>query len=171
MKRLAIAAAALAGVVAIIAGIGASVPREHVATVRIEIAAELDAVQATIADVDGYPRWRKEVKSVEWKDDETWIEKGPEGDLTLRWIERGSIARIADPDLPFSGQWSYELYALDDSVTALTITEEGAIDSVFVRFFAYVLMDEYASAERFASQLAEELGSEAKPQRLTVVAN
>jgi uncharacterized protein YndB with AHSA1/START domain len=141
MKVLLLAAAVLVLIAVVIAAIGAMLPVQHVASRSAALAASPETVWRLITDVDGFPKWRPEVKSVERLPDRdgraVWVEDTSSGRITLA-VDRAEppgllVLRIADPDLPFGGTWTYEL-SPDGSGTVLRITENGEVYNPVFRF-------------------------------------
>ena len=142
MKRtVLIALSIVAAVAAVIAGVGATLPREHTASGQVTLPAAPDRVFAVISDVRRYPDWRSNVSRVEVL-----------SDLPLRWREYdGSDAitfevvqsapplawrvRIADPSLPFGGTWTYAIVP-EGTGTRLEIIENGEVYNPVFRFLS-----------------------------------
>src|SRR5688500_6992477 len=105
-----IALATLAGLGAAVALVGAELPRDHVATRSAAFAAPPEAVFAAIVD-----------------------EVARQTDVPVEIVERQPpsrlVTRIADPELPFGGTWTFTL-AAEGGGTRLTITEHGQIHNV-----------------------------------------
>ena len=148
----------LAGLVLAIAGIGSLLPQGHTAAHEVTVGGPPPAVFATIADVARYPEWRRDVSRVEVL-----------GDSPLRWREHSGgdaitfervastppsmmQVRIADPDLPFGGTWTYELQPADRG-TRLVITERGEVYNPVFRFVSKFVFGHTATLERFADAL------------------
>ena len=132
--------AALAGVIALI---GSRLPRAHVASRAAQVTAAPDAVWQAITDVDAFPAWRSDVSRVERLPDRAgkpaWVEHGRNGRIPFT-VERAEpprvlVTRIADPDLPFGGTWTYEI-APAPAGSTVTITEAGEIYNPVFRFMA-----------------------------------
>jgi uncharacterized protein YndB with AHSA1/START domain len=159
MKWILIAVLAIAGVVVLAAAIGSRLPREHRASRAAHVAAPPDAIWAAITDIDRFPTWRADVKSVQRLPDRdgqrVWVEEGKSGRMTFR-VERSEpprtlVTRIADPDLPFGGTWTYDI-AAEGKGSRLTIVEDGEIYNPLFRFVArFVLGYEGTIASYFAS--------------------
>lgn len=158
-RRLALVAAALALIGVAVYGFGALVEREHRASVDAVIPAAPERVLAALVDVDAYPRWREGVESVEVLSREPlrWREHGDDGDLLFEEVERVEgrrfVSRIADPDLPFGGTWTYELTPNGDA-TRVTITEEGWIGPPPFRLMMKYLVGYDASMRAYLEGLA-----------------
>jgi hypothetical protein len=143
MKIALIIVALLVVIVAIICIIGASLPREHVASRTVNLKATPQQVYAVLADVANAPSWRKDVKRVEMISPTRFREVGARHAITYDIIEQHApaklVTRIADRDLGFGGTWTYDV-APDGDTTRVTITEHGVISNVFFRFMsAYAL--------------------------------
>jgi uncharacterized protein YndB with AHSA1/START domain len=143
MKWIVIAVVALAAIVAAVAFIGSRLPVAHAASRSATLSAPPDAIWKAITDIDAFPSWRKGVKSVERLPDRAgkmaWAEHTSNGRIPLV-VERSEpprllVLRIADPDLPFGGTWTYELTSAPAGTT-LTITENGEVYNPIFRFMA-----------------------------------
>jgi uncharacterized protein YndB with AHSA1/START domain len=132
--------AALAGLAALI---GSRLPQSHSATRQGRFNVPPESVWSAITEVDAFPSWRTDVKKVQRLPDRDgqrlWVEEGRSGKVTLA-VERAEaprllVVRIADPDLPFGGTWTYEI-ARAGAGSTLTITERGEIYNPLFRFMA-----------------------------------
>lgn len=102
----------------------------------------------------------------------------PSSDGTLRWRERSkrraiefvalpSIAgvhfatKIAQDDLPFAGQWDYEI-SPDGAGTLLAITERGEIRPALFRLLARHAFGYTRALESYHRSLAARLGEEVR---------
>ena len=142
MKWLLIAGAVMVGLIVIATIWGALLPREHHAQRSARLAQPPAAVWSVLADPLAAASWRDDVRSVE---------PLPDHEGRARWREIGSdaityelvadeppvrrVVRIADPDLPFGGTWTYAL-AADGEGCRLTITEDGEVRNPLFRFLA-----------------------------------
>lgn len=138
------------GVVLVVAAIGGGMalvgsrlPQGHVGSRERTFAAPPEAVWTAITDVEAFPSWRSDVKRIERQPDRdgkpAWIGHTRSGRLPVV-VERMDTARllvvrIADPDLPFGGTWTFQL-APAPGGTRLTITENGEIYNPIFRFLA-----------------------------------
>jgi uncharacterized protein YndB with AHSA1/START domain len=143
MKWLLIVAVAIVVVVVIALVIGWALPMKHQASRQATLPAPPDIVWKTITGIDGFPSWRRDVKKIERLPDRegrsVWVEEGSSGRMTLA-VERSNpprllVLRIADPDLPFGGTWTYDIAAAPGG-SRLAITEDGEIYNPFFRFMA-----------------------------------
>jgi ribosome-associated toxin RatA of RatAB toxin-antitoxin module len=155
---LVLAALALFG--AVVAGVGTLLPRDHVETRSARLSAAPDAVFATIADVGSYAAWRTSLSGVEvlapTDGRARWIEVSGRNRIAMEQVERQPprrlVTRIADPDLPFGGTWTFEL-ALEEGGTRVTITERGEIRNPIFRAVARFVFGYGATMEMFLHEL------------------
>jgi hypothetical protein len=159
MKKVAIIAAAVL-VIAVLAitAIGFLLPGTHRASGEIVLAAPAEQVFAAISDVQRYPEWRTGLTRVELL-----------GTAPVRWREHdGSDAitfevadsqppqqwrvRIADPDLPFGGTWTYRL-SPEGSGTRLRIVEDGEVHNPIFRFVSRFIIGHTATIDRYLEDL------------------
>ena len=163
--RWLIAAGIVLGAVALLAAaaaaVGSRLSRTHTLTREVRLPAAPETVWQTITDVDAFPAWRGDVTRVERLPDRggatAWIEHGKNGRLTFV-AERAEpphllVVRIADPDLPFGGTWTYRIAAVPGGST-LTITEEGEINNPLFRFMARFVFGYEATVVAYLSSLA-----------------
>ena len=143
MKWLVIVVATIALLVALTALVGSRLPRSHRASREQVLAASPEAVWTAVTDVQAFPSWRTDVRTVQRLPDRAgrpvWIEEGGSGKMTLaveRWEPpRILVVRIADPDLPFGGTWTYEITPAAEG-SRLKITEDGEVYNPLFRFMA-----------------------------------
>ena len=144
MKWILIAAGALVLLIGVlIALLGSRLSKTHRASVSRTFSVPAQVIWATITHVEAFPTWRDGVTRVERLPDRNglpaWIEHGRSGRLTLA-VERMDephllVSRIADPNLPFGGTWTYDLAPRPEGCR-LTITEDGEIYNPIFRFMA-----------------------------------
>lgn len=162
----------LAGIIAVVAVIGATLPRDHVASMTITIAAPPDSVWAALTDVAAYPTWRADIKSVDVGKTAplTWKENGSQGPMTLA-VElfeppRRMIARIQDQDQPFGGAWEY-VVAPDGAGARVTITERGWVSNWIFRFVSRYVMGHESTIDAYLRALSRKFGVEVAPTKST----
>ena len=170
MKWVLIGVASLALVLAIAAFIGSRLAQSHRASLTRTFPDAPDVIWSAITDVDAFPSWRSGVTRVERLPDRNgypaWIEEGRSGKLTLA-VERMErphvlVGRIADPNLPFGGTWTYEIVA-DGNGSRLTITENGEIYNPLFRFMARFIFGYEGTIRGYMSSLEKRLaGSHAR---------
>jgi uncharacterized protein YndB with AHSA1/START domain len=147
MKWIFLAALTIATLIALVAIVGSWLPRSHRASRDRIVAAAPEAVWSAITEVEAFPSWRSDVRKVQRLPDRdgrrVWVEDGRSGKMTFV-AERSEpprllVARIADPDLPFGGAWTYEI-APAGGGSRVTITEDGEIYNPLFRFVARFIL-------------------------------
>jgi uncharacterized protein YndB with AHSA1/START domain len=143
MKWIVIVTLTIAAVVSVAVLIGSRLPRAHRASREQDLPAPPEVVWAALTEVEAFPTWRSDVKKVQMLPDRdgqrVWIEEGKQGKMTFR-VERSEpprllVTRIADPDLPFGGTWTYVIAPVPGG-SRLTITEDGEIYNPLFRLVA-----------------------------------
>lgn len=170
MKWILILVGVVAGLVLVIAIIGALLPKDHVATVAAQISASPTAVWTVITDPPGYPSWRADVTKVEMlppvPTGPSWREYSRHGAITmvvdLADPPHRLIGRIADKGLPFGGRWIYTIVP-QGAASEVTITEEGTVRNPIFRFVSRFVMGHTASLEAYLRALGRRFGSEPTP--------
>ncbi len=172
MKWVLIAAAAVVGLVGVVALVGALLPRGHTASRTGQFRQPPDSVWRVITDFASAPAWRPDVRAVERLPDRdghaVWQETDKHGQrLPLEVLEfvppRRLVMRIADPKLPFGGTWTYEIGpAAGDEGSTLTITEDGEIYNPIFRFVARFIFGYTATMESYLRALARRFGGEVR---------
>lgn len=163
---MAVALAAFGGSMALL---GQFVPKGHVASRKARFRASRDDVWKAITDIDGFPAWRKDLKKVERLPDRdgrpAWREHGRQGAIAFERVEAVPgvrlVGRIADPDLPYGGTWTYELAPADGGVE-LRITERGEIYNPLFRFMSQ-FFDMNATIDEYLKALGKKFGEEVTP--------
>jgi len=160
MRWILFVAIGLAAILVLIVVVGYLLPKGHVANRSATFAAPPDAIWAAITEVEKFPSWRGDVKTVTRLPDRegrmTWVEEGRSGRITLA-VARSQppkqlVLRIADPDLPFGGTWTYDL-APAPGGTTLSITENGEIYNPIFRFMAKFVFGYEATMASYLSAL------------------
>ena len=156
----------LALVVALVAGIGAALPRAHSVSRRAQFNRSQRDVWRVITDFGQQVAWRKDLRNVERLPNkgglEVWRETDRRGQsLTFETIEsvppRRLVRRIADEDLGFGGSWAFDVEEVGE-VTAVTIREDGEVYNPFFRFVSRVIMGQTATIDSYLKALGEQLG-------------
>jgi hypothetical protein len=123
----------------------------------------------TISDVERFPSWRSDVKRVEVVPNGTgprqFREIGGNGSI-LYEIERHEpdtllVTRIADPNLPFGGTWTYQLAPTGDG-SSLRITEDGEVRNPVFRFVSRFVLGHTATIDRYLTDLGHHFGATPK---------
>ena len=164
MKWVLIIVAATAGLVGVIALIGATLPQNHIASRSARLSAPPDTIWSLITDVARYPSWRKDVTSVELVGGKpllTWREVAGGDRLTFEATtsepDSHFVAHIADRGLPFGGSWDYRI-APEGTGTRVTITENGEVYNPIFRFISTYVMGQTATIDKYLAALAVRTG-------------
>lgn len=143
-----------------VVSIGYALPQGHVASVDATLPAPPDRVFARIADPARYREWRKDITSLEVLGSPPlkWRETAGRDTITFEVVERHAperlVVRIADPDLPFGGTWTYELQP-EGTGTRLVITERGEVYNPVFRFVSRFFLSQTATMEKFVAALKQ----------------
>lgn len=170
MKIFLLILAVLAGLVLLMALIGALLPRAHQATRTAVFRSPPAILYATIRDFAAMPTWRSGLTSVE-------LLPPRDGHPMFREISRhGPIAyvvreddaprklvtEIADDSLPFGGTWTYEI-TVESNGTRLRITERGEVKNVLFRFMAGFVFGYNGTIETYLRDLGKKFGEPVTP--------
>ena len=150
---------------AVAAAIGTRLSRLHQASGARLLAAREDVLWRALTDVEAFPTWRGDLKRVQRLPDRdgrtAWIEEGRSGKITLVFERMDAphvlVSRVADPDLPFGGTWSFEITPLPNG-SLLTITEAGEIYNPLLRFMARFFFGYDSSINSYLSALEKRFG-------------
>jgi hypothetical protein len=66
------------------------------------------------------------------------------------------VSRIADPDQPFGGTWTFELTA-EGQGTRVSLTERGEVYNPIFRFLSHYVFSQTATVESCLAALADSL--------------
>jgi uncharacterized protein YndB with AHSA1/START domain len=143
MRWVALGVIVISAIAGLVALIGSRLPRSHHASGERTLPVPPELLWRTLTDVDAYPSWRRDVKRVIRLADRDgkpmWIEEGKSGKLTFAFerIEAPKVlvSRIADPNLPFGGTWTFEVAPAPHG-SRLRISEAGEIYNPLFRFMA-----------------------------------
>ena len=143
-----------------VVSIGYALPQGHVASVEALVSAPRERVFARIADPTKYREWRSDLTNVEVINSQpfTWRETAGRDTITFEIVERRLperlVVRIADPELPFGGTWTYELRP-EGTGTRLVITERGEVYNPVFRFVSRFFMSQTATMQKFVDALQQ----------------
>jgi len=152
--------------IALVAAAGAMLPVRHHATRRARFRHSPEALYAILA---GPPDWRSDVKAYGPLPDhdgkKQWWEQDGHGHMVRFELVEDSppvrrAVRIADPNLPFGGTWTYEISRAPGGAD-LRITEDGEVSNVFFRFLSRFVIGHTSSIERFFRDLSARTGERA----------
>jgi len=150
---------AIIALVAIVYGVGASLPQDHVAHVERVIPQPIDAVAARIRDVRAYPEWRNvELADVAESDGAiTYVEIADGDRIAYRRTEpepgRVFVSVITNETLPFGGQWTFTL-TTEGANTRVAIEEAGVVRDPLYRFFSHFIFGQTSTMEQYLDFLA-----------------
>ena len=162
LRILILVVGGIVALVLLLIAIGYALPINHVATREASLAAPPERVFSVLRDVEKFPTWRSDVKSVEV------LATAP----ALRWRERGDnditfemetvqgptkiVTRIVDKTLPFGGSWTYEL-SPEGGGTRLVITENGEVYNPLFRFMSRFVFGHTGTIEKYLDDLGRHL--------------
>ena len=170
MKWILIVAVSLAGLVALAAMIGLLLPKGHQASLALRVRRTPEQVWPVITNYADSPQWRGDIKAVERVADQNghpvWKETAANGwAITLEDAEvdppRKLVRRIADPKLPFSGNWTFELSQRGDECE-IRVTENAEVANPLFRLMSR-MSDPSATIRSYLTALAGKFG---EPPRL-----
>ena len=172
MKRWIVRGVALLAVLAAGAYIaGLFIPRDHVASRRMDLKASPQRVWDVIADVARTPEWRTGVTRVQMQPQADgkmrFTETSSQGDIQFEILRQEApvrqVVRVVDDDQPFGGIWTWDLEPHAEGGTRLTITEAGFIKSPLFRTMGALFFSPEDTIETYLRDLAKRLGEEATP--------
>jgi hypothetical protein len=166
MKWIWIVLGTLAGLVAIMALVGAMLPVGHVASRRARYRQTPEAIWAAI---DGPQDWRPEFGHYELLPERdgrrVWREDIGRDRITFERVAadppRRLETRIAQTGLPFGGGWVYEI-APGEGGCEVRITERGEVYNVFFRFISRFIMGHASSIEQSLGALGKKFGEDVR---------
>ena len=150
--------------------VGWLLPQGHIATRSARLTESPQAVYAVIADVASYPQWWADVSRVEMLEPTNGRKRFRQHlnmDPVIFEVEEDVpphrfATRIADPDQPFAGTWTFELVP-EDNGTRVTITERGEVFNPIFRFMSRFIFSQTATLESFLRALGRRFGEEVRP--------
>lgn len=160
---------AVVAITVLTAGIGLLLEPSHVASRQAVYARTPDELWEVVTRFDLTPQWRSDVQAVEIEsgDPIRFVEVGDQGPMLLEVLEqqrpRKLVLMTADPELPFTGSWTFELAPVEGG-TRLTVTERGTIDNPLLRAMARLFMDPSATATTYLVDLGRHLGEPVTPE-------
>jgi hypothetical protein len=161
----------IAGIFAALFLFGLTRPESHVASTRARYASAPDVVWSTISDVESWPEWNPEVRSVERMPERNGR---PAVNIVGSWGEAPTELTVIEPPTrmrtemdagDFSGSWTYELAPAPEGGTLLTVTEEGRVGSPLFRALM-IFHDNYATMMEFHRALGARLGEVVAAERV-----
>jgi hypothetical protein len=151
--------------VAGVAGVGAWLPQAHVASRGADFQQPPATLYEIVHDVARYPEWWAEVSRVEMLEPVEgrvrFREHTATGPIVMEIVEARPgarlVTRIADPDQPFGGTWTFEI-APSAAGARLTITERGEVYNPIFRFLSRFVFGYTGTMESFLRGLGVRVG-------------
>jgi len=157
--------AVLVALVVIVVVVGWLLPVGHEASRSARFNQPPDRVYGVIADVARYADWFEGVSRVDMLETSDgrvrFREHMSTGPVVMEVAERRPptrfVTRIADPDQPFGGTWTFELTP-ENGGTRLTITERGEVYNPIFRFMSRFVFGYTGTMEAFLESLGKKFG-------------
>lgn len=174
MKRvlLWILGSALA-LVGLVFGVGALLPRDHVATSTVTIHQPPDSVWAVVRDLGATPRWWDETTSSVALDDpagrEVWRQEASGFSMDLVVSAAVAPTRLvttidAAPEAAFGGAWTYTLTPVAGG-TRIAVTEAGWVANPAFRTMSRI-MGHHTTLDSYLRALGRRFGESVTPEHL-----
>ena len=161
MKVLLLVVGSLVALGIVVVVIGALLPSKHRASRSAIFHASPEKLFALIT---GPQDWRPDVRSYERTANggDSFRETNQRGQtVTYKAVEIDPpyhyVARIADKNLPYGGQWTYQLEPRG-SQTALRITEDGEVYNPVFRFVSRFVIGHTRTIDNYLRALAAQSG-------------
>ena len=164
MRLLLWIGAGLVSLVVLVAIIGWRLPVGHVAARSATVGRPPADVYALVADVAAYSQWWADIAKVEMLPAGPGIirfrEHMTSGPIVMEVAEavppQRFVTRIADPDQPFGGTWTFEI-APDAAGSRLTVTERGEVYNPIFRFLSRFVFGHTGTIESFLQAAQKKL--------------
>jgi hypothetical protein len=144
MKWLWIVLGSLAGLIALIALIGAMLPVNHVASRRARFRETPEQIWPSLSPGVSQPRFREDDVNYEV------VEATP---------NRRLVTQITDKNLPYGGRWIYEIEP-EATGSMLRITERGEVYNPFFRFMSRFVLGHTATIDGTLRALSKKFGED-----------
>ena len=157
---------ALVGLVILAAGLygwGWLLPEEHLVELSRDIGAGPDLVFARIVDFEAAPKWRRDVKSVNYdRAAQRVVEKNSMGEMPYRIVRMDAPRRLeteidGGQELGFGGRWVFEVEALGAGAR-VKITEQGRVYSALFRVMGKLFFPADKTAREYLEDLEKSFG-------------
>jgi hypothetical protein len=165
MKSLVLILSVLAGLVLVMAAIGALLPRAHQASRTADFRQPPAVLYGLVRDFATATPWRSDILRAELLLPEggqaRFQETSRHHTITYAVVEDRPAERltmkITDENLPYGGSWTYE-FTPTAAGTTLRITENGFIKNVWFRFLARYVIGYTGSMETRLRDLGRQFG-------------
>jgi len=143
---------------------GSDLPESRQIQVTAQFKCSVETLWALINGLAEQPSWKTQMVSAKMvsTDPEIWEENY--GGTTLRMITTERIDKeklvrtLDDPDLPYQAAWTFEVKAIDDSNTQLTLIENSTIKHPVSRFIAQSILGQTESLQETIAEMQTKLG-------------
>ncbi len=150
---------------------GLFIPRDHVASMSLDLKSPPARVWDVIADVATTAHWRPDVTRVEMQPQPDgkmrFTETTSQGDIQFEILRQDApvrqVVRVVDDAQPFGGIWTWDLEPRAEGGTRLTITEAGFIKSPIFRTMGALFFSPTDTMDQYLRDLARRLGEDATP--------
>jgi uncharacterized protein YndB with AHSA1/START domain len=162
IRTIAWIAAAVLALGIVITTIGWLLPVAHEVSRTGVVAAPPERVYDIVSRVEAYPTWWHDITRVEMLPAEAghvrFRQHDSTGSVVMEVVERVPprrfMTRIADPEQPFGGTWTWEL-AREGAGTRVTITERGDVYNPLFRFMARFVFGYTSTLESHLTALVQ----------------
>lgn len=146
--------------------LGARLPEEHVAEVRLWLGQPPETVWAVLADFGGHAAWSPGVTKLERLEDaqgrESWRQHMGRNSFVLVRTRseppRVLEGTIEDDHKMFSGRWLYDIAPDGHGSTVVTLTEHGRVPQKIPRAMMHYIMGETLYIKKHLRGLAQKFG-------------
>ena len=154
-------------------GIGWTMPRDHVASSRIQLSAPRDSVWAVLRNFGDYPKWdtdfKSSVRGESHNGRETWVQESGGMTMSIAITQAQPPSRlvteiVTDEKSAWGGVWTYDIVS-NGAGTEVTITEEGWIKSPPFRVMMK-LMGVHSTMDGVLKNLGARFGDTVTPEHL-----
>lgn len=160
------------GLVGIMAVVGAVLPQDHVAMRSIVLKQRPEVVWPVIADIAQWPSWNANLKRVERLADRegrsVYLVEDSSGPIPSEVMQVAPppgatlVTRIADPQLPFGGTWTWKAEPHAEGCR-VSITENGSVTNPFFRFVSRFVMGHHRNMDAYLKELGRKFGESVQP--------
>jgi uncharacterized protein YndB with AHSA1/START domain len=145
---------------------GLALPRSHVASRTVRVAAPPERVWATITNVAEHPSWRPGLTRVETlpavDGRAAWREHDRTSRIAYEVVEavppRRLVTRITDRDLPFGGRWEFDIRPAEGG-SDVTVTEHGEVHNPIFRLLSRYVLGHTATIDAYLGALQGRFGA------------
>ena len=153
-------------IIALLVG-GLATPAHHEVARAVVIGANIDRVWDTVRAVERYAAWRDDLRESIAVDtgqpQPRWRETSRRGSMTFGIVHedppRTFTARVLDDDLPFSGEWRWQLEPEAQGVR-VSITESADVTNPVFRFLGAHVFGFTRTIDTYLGALARHHGSD-----------